>query len=318
MNKEGLLQELSAKINSGEISREEIARELELTQPNQLKPENNGETKKIPRFSVTKVLYILGAAIVIFGIIIFVAQVWSDVASFGRIAVTLGLGLLIAAIGSMLLRQKPNDNIGPIFHFIGGVLIPGGSLVTLFELGIDSEWTVAITFVGIFAFYLTLSAIHKHAILTFFAIINGTTAVYLIFNAVVGGPYLNMTTGASYLLLSQAFRGGWNKPLISALHFFGSAVFLGATFVQVFDSFSWQLLYFPIVFAGLFLSIYMKSRSILAISTFFLLAHVSYITSEYFANSLGWPISLVILGFIFIGLGYASVAINKRYIKNVN
>jgi uncharacterized integral membrane protein len=54
----------------------------------------------------------------------------------------------------------------------------------------------------------------------------------------------------------------------------------------------------------------------LALSTIFLLAHVSFITSEYFADSLGWPITLVILGFVFIGLAYFSVTINKKYIKN--
>ena len=275
---------------------------------------------------MTKMLYVLGAAIVIIGIVIFVAQIWNDIGSFGRISVTLGLGLLIAAIGSVLLKQKPEDNIGPIFHFIGGLLIPGGAVVTLSELDVDfvSLWPVAITFGAIFVFYLLLNATHKHAILTFFAIANGTAFIYLLVEAIVEGPYykhedlyayLTIVIGASYLLLAHAFRDGWNKQLIGALYFFGITGFLGAAFSQVFDSVPWQLLYFLIVLGGLFLSVYMKSRSILVMSTLFLIAHVSYITSEYFANSLGWPISLVILGFVFIGLGYASLAINKKYIK---
>jgi len=84
----------------------------------------------------------------------------------------------------------------------------------------------------------------------------------------------------------------------------------------VFDSELWQFLYFLVIFGGLYLSIYLKSQIILVMSTIFLIAHISYITSEYFADSLGWPISLVILGFIFIGLGYASVNINKKYINS--
>jgi len=226
------------------------------------------------------------------------------------------------------LKQKPEDNIGPIFHFIGGMLIPGGALVTLYELEVDFvSWPVAITFGGIFAFYLLLNAIHKHPILTFFTIANGTAFIYLLVGALVEGRYYNhedlyayltMTIGASYLFLAHAFRSGWNKYLIGALYFFGSGGFLGAAFSRVFDSVPWQLLYFLIVFGGLFLSVYMKSRIILVISTLFLIAHISYITSEYFANSVGWPISLVILGFVFIALGYISVAINKKYIKGVN
>lgn len=327
MDKEELLQELSSKVSVGEISREEVMSRLNIAPT--IQREDEESEKKTSRFSVTKMLYVLGAAIVIIGIVIFVAQIWDGIGSFGRISVTLGLGLLIAAIGSVLLKQKPGDDIGPIFHFIGGMLIPGGAVVTLFELGVDGDWAFAITFGVIFAFYLLLNVTHKHAILTFFAIANGTAAIYLVLNALSGGPfkgwfgigdiyqYLTMAIGASYLLLAHAFRSGWNKHLIRALHFFGITGFLGAAFWQVFDSVPWQLLYFLIVLGGLFLAVYMRSRSILVMSTLFLIAHVSYITSEYFADSIGWPISLIILGFVFIGLGYASITINKKYIKEV-
>lgn len=324
MNKEELLQELSAKISAREISREEVMSRL-----NGAPKAEQGIGGVISHFSVTKMLYVLGAAIVIIGVVFFVAQIWDDIGSFGRIAVTLGLGLLITALGSVLLKQKPEDNIGPIFHFIGGMLIPGGALVTLSELGTDfvSLWPVAITFGAIFAFYLLLNATHKHAVLTFFAIANGTAFMYLLVEAIVDGPYyrhddlyayLTMIMGASYLLLAHAFRDGWNKILIGALYFFGIAGFLGAAFSRVFESDLWELLYFLIVLGGLFLSVYMKSRIILVVSTLFLVAHISYITSEYFADSLGWPISLIILGFVFIGIGYGSVAINKQYIKGTN
>lgn len=325
MNKKELLQELSAKISTGKISREEVLSRLNFASP--ITPQvSDGGAKRFSHFSVTKMLYVLGAAIVVIGIVIFVAQIWGDINSFGRVVVTLGLGLLIAAIGSMLLKQKSNDNIGAVFHFIGGMLIPGGALVTLSELstGVDHPWIVAITFGIILAFYLLLNAIHKHPVLTFFAIANGTAFIYLLVEAIIEGPYyrhedlyayLTMVMGASYLFLAHSFRDGWNKKLLGALYFFGSGGFLGAAFSQVFDSVSWQLLYFLIVLGGLFLSVYMKSRSILVMSTIFLIAHVSYITSEYFADSLGWPISLVILGFVFIGLGYSSVTISKKYIK---
>ena len=330
MNKEELLQELSAKISRGEIRREEVLSKLNLA-PTTQQMSNEG-TKRFSHFPVTKILYVLGATIVIIGIIIFVTQTWDDIGSFGRIMVTLGLGLLIAAIGSVLLKQKPEENIGPIFHLIGGLLIPGGAVVTLYELaepGVNSVslWPMAITFGVIFVFYLSLNGIHKHPILTFFAIANGTAFIYLLFEAMFKGPYykhgdlyayLTMLIGASYLLLSYAFRDGWNKKLIGALCFLGITAFLGATFSQVFDSVPWQLLYFIIVLGGLFLSVYMRNRSILVMSTLFLICHVSYITTEYFADSLGWPITLVILGFVLIGLGYASVTINKKYIEGAN
>src|SRR3989344_356825 len=172
MNKEELLQELSAKISIGEISREEVMSRFGPSPAAQ--QESDEGTKRLSHFSVTKMLYVLGAVIVIVGIVIFVAQIWAGIGSFGRISVTLGLGLLIAAIGSLLLKQKPEDNIGIIFHFMGGMLIPGGAVVTLSELGLRSGslWPAAMTFGVIFVFYVLLNVIHKNAILTFFAIAN--------------------------------------------------------------------------------------------------------------------------------------------------
>ncbi|OGZ57945.1 MAG: hypothetical protein A2827_00115 [Candidatus Spechtbacteria bacterium RIFCSPHIGHO2_01_FULL_43_30] len=325
MNKEELLRELSSKISSGEISREEVLSQLNF---GAIAPrEVNRGAKGFSHFSVTKMLYALGAAVVIIGIVIFVAQIWQDIGSFGRISVTLGLGFLISAIGSMLLKQKPEDNIGAIFHFIGGMLIPGGTAVTLYEFNLNSVslWPVAIAFGAVFAFYVLLNSIHRHPVLTFFAVANGTAFAYLIVEAVVEGAYykdlyayLTMVIGASYLLLAHAFREGRNKNLIGVLRFFGSAGLLGAAFTQTFDSGLWQLLYFFVVFAGLFLSVHIRSSIVLVMSTIFLIAHISYITNLYFADSIGWPISLIILGFLFIGLGYASISINKKYIRQAS
>ena len=201
-------------------------------------------------------------------------------------------------------------------------------MVALYELNIvqNTAWPIAITFGIISVFYYILNFAHKNAVLTFFAIANSTAFVYLFVNSMIGDSfygntgdlyaYLTMIIGFSYLLLAHAFHDGWNKDLVGILCFFGITGFLGAAFSQVFDSGLWQMFYFIIIIGSFGLSIYMKSQSILIMSTIFLIAHVSYITSEYFADSIGWPISLVALGFVFIGLGYMSITISKRYITS--
>jgi hypothetical protein len=329
MNKEEILRELLEKVGSGEITKEEVLYYLELNNPNITfsEPSELENIKKVSHFSITKLLYILGAVIVTIGIVFFVAQIWEDIGSFGRILITFVLGIIFAIIGSGLFSKEEN-NLGQIFHFIGGMLIPGGSLVLIDELGFSTStlWPFVFAFGLIFMAYLLLAAVHKKPILTFFALANGTTFMYLLVGALFDDlsyrmtgdiyAYLTMVIGISYLLLAHSFQDSWNDKLVKALHFFGSTAFLGAAFTRVFDSGFWQLLYFIIVFGGIYLSIKLRSQSILAISTIFLIAHVAYITGEYFADSLGWPITLIFLGFVFIGLGYFSVNINKRYIKN--
>lgn len=318
MDKTELLDELMQKINSGEISRAELNSKLSLS------PEVSvTETRESSHFSVTGMLYVFGAAVAIIGLVIFIGQIWDDLGSLAHITITLVLGLLLTVLGTSLLKQKPTDNIGPVFHFLGGMLIPGGALVTLEELNIDFNtiWPITITFGAIFVFYLLLNATQKHPILTFFSIVNGTTFLYLLIGAIDDFMsedlymYLTMVVGASYLLLAKSFKDGWNHKLLGLLYFFGTLGILGAGFMQALEYGTWELFYFLIIFACLYLSVYMKSRIILVLSTLFLIIHVSYITSEYFADSLGWPISLILLGFVIIGLGYGSVHINKTYLK---
>ncbi len=323
MTKDELLAELSLKVSTGELSQSEVLGRLNLSTITATTP--GTETLPAKHFSATKMLYVIGVIIVVIGVLFFVSQIWDALGSPGRILITLGLGFLFTGIGSMLLKTKPEQNIGSVFHAIGGMLIPGGSIVALTELhvNLDSMWPVTVTFGVIFGFYLLLSYIHKNAILTFFAIANGTMFTYLLVSALLGSSwynngdvyaYLTMIVGASYILLGYSFRDGWNSKLSSVLYLFGSLAFMGAAFSRVFDSVLWQMLYFFIVAGGIFLAVYMRNKAILAISTLFLIAHISYITSKYFADSIGWPVCLVVLGFIFIGLGYASVNINKKYI----
>lgn len=317
MNNEQLLRAVQAKITSGEMKREEVEQMLRNI------PQIG---KKGWNFSITRMLYFIGAAIVIVGIIIFVAQIWKDIGSIGRITVTFGLGMLFALLGSILMKQKPNESIGSVFHTIGGVLIPGGSMVILSELnrGYASIWPVTLTIGVIFLFYILLTTIHKRAILTFFAIANGTSFIYLLVESLLQQGtyriddiyvYVTMVVGICYLLLSHSFRNTWNKDLINILNFFGSTAVLGAAITQVDLHVSWQLFYFVLVGMGLLVSIYLQSRIILIMSTLFLIGHISFITGKYFANSIGWPLALVLLGLIFIALGYSSFKIGKKYIK---
>lgn len=329
MNKEELLQEISLKVSTGELSREDVVSRLGVVSAAQSFSSDSMVSKEEePSFSSMKMLYVLGIAVVVIGIMIFVGQAWEDLGSFGRIAITLGLGGLFTVGGVVLLKKGDNNaksSLGGVFHTIGGLLVPGGVMVTIAELNIDvvSVWPFTIVFGALFLFYLLLNMAQKHAILTFFAIANGTIFTYLLVESMIDGPsyahgdlyaYLTMVVGASYLLLAHAFREGWNSELVSVLSFFGSIGLLGAAFSRVFDSVGWQMLYFLVVIGGVFLSVKMKSRGVLIISTLFLIAHVAYITSEYFADSLGWPLALMFLGFVFIGLGYSSVRINKKYI----
>jgi len=46
-----------------------------------------------------------------------------------------------------------------------------------------------------------------------------------------------------------------------------------------------------------------------------MLIYIGYYTAEHFANTVGWPIALVIIGIALIGLSALAVRLNNQYIK---
>ncbi len=291
-------------------------------------------SKKKSHFSVTKTLYAIGSIIVIIGILFFVQQIWGSIGSFGRIAITLGLGLAITFSGLALSRGQVGRSIDSVFYLIGGVLVPLGIAVTAFELEITDPWMLAFTSGLVFVFYLVLNFVDKNTVLTLFSIFYGTSTSYSILTAVGFGNsfsnipmdglynlyhYLTIAIGTSYLFLAHSFASTWNKRLVNFLRFFGVLGILWSTFLlQDYDSLL-SILSYSLVVAGLFfLAAYMKSRLILILSSLFLIAHIWNLTRKYFADSIGWPLTLILMGLIVIGIGFVSVTINKKYIEKKN
>ncbi|MCG8414443.1 MAG: DUF2157 domain-containing protein [Pseudomonadales bacterium] len=316
MNNEELLAELRTRLNNGEISHAQLQAALKLEQPN-----SSGLSSAT---LITRLLFIIGAIFITLGVIYLVSQLWDDLGTFGRITITLGLGVVFSGVGSWFLIQEPERDIGNVFHGIGGFMVPGGALVTLDEMGtsFDTSWPVTLTIGMVFCFYLLLTWYHRKVLLNFFCFANGTALAYLLLDSLVPTAdgdlydYLTMCIGASYIIYAHLFREDWNARLVPLLLFFGPIGFYGAGFAQIFDTILMEMLYPFLAFGGMVLAVsLLRSRLALSISTLAVIAYIIYFTAEYFADSIGWPVALILLGFAIIGIGYISINLNRKYLK---
>lgn len=322
---EALLDELASRIESGAISEAEVRTLLEQsTGTASTAPSPTGPIARLPSLSIMRLLYVIGAIFITLGVLYLVSQIWDDLGAAGRIFITLGLGLIFAGTGSYFMLRDPARGLGTVFHGIGGCIIPGGALVTLDEMGVDfdSTWPITLTIAMVFVFYTALTFVHRRVILTFWAFTNGTALAYLLMNSLLPTAsgehydYLTMTIGISYLICAYLFRSDWNDRLSPLLNFFGAIGFYGAAFSQVPDRVFMEMLFPILAFGGLALSVaLLHSRLLLVISNLAIIAYIIYFTAEYFADSIGWPVALILLGFIIIGIGYFSISLNRKYLK---
>ncbi len=94
------------------------------------------------------------------------------------------------------------------------------------------------------------------------------------------------------------------------MYFFGSIATLGviSSFGGIMD-----VVAILAIFGLFYASVFLKSRAMLVVSALFLIGHTIKLTATYFVGSVGWPISLIIIGFLIIGIGYGTFMLNKKY-----
>jgi hypothetical protein len=282
---------------------------------------------------LASVLYYIGGGIVVIGISILVGLNWDSLSGISRIMVTLGVAVL--AYVSAVLSDRGSSytdkfsELGFPLHLIAGLLMPLGIFVTLHTFGVryDSPEISLFISLGIFLWYVFSVFLWRRSILAIFAILFGTWAYYSGAGYLLAGrpifidlyEYLAFVLGLSYLALAIASGRSTLHILSGWLYTAGSAIALGAVFAlggfSPTQNIFWELAFPAFVFAVFLMSAAVRSRALLVVGSIYLVVYIGKITQEYFTDSLGWPVSLVVAGLSLIAVGYGAVKMNRKYIS---
>jgi hypothetical protein len=320
MNKEELLHEVRA--NAGLVTEQELLTAYHGS-------EHVGIEKK--KIGLSDVLYYIGGGIIALGIGILVAQNWDRLATPAQILVTLGVGIAAFITGVLLNRYEDFGGASMAFFLVSAVVLPIGLGVVFDKAGLDTgsaSVQALISFVMLAAFVGSFF-LFKRTLFTLFSIIYGTWLFFALVQMLIGSSplgqdyklseYRFLVVGLVYMLLGYYFRGSNQSSLTGALYGFGSLSFLGATLAL--GGFSpnqnmfWELVYPLLVFGIIFLSIRVKSKAFLVFGSLFLMSYIFKLTGEYFSNSLGWPLALVLAGLLIIAIAYYAVRISRKYLS---
>ncbi len=324
MDKESVLTKVTELSASKRISRQELLDAFTRGQGKIRRPKQS-------KLTLTNILYAIGALIVVIGIFLFFEQRWATLPSIARILVTFGSGIASYMMGMLFTRVPNMKGVAFAFFLIFAILTPFGISVTLDELDYRSPTLNQdnIIFFTMFAWTITSFLLLRMEIFRVFSVIFGSffffsaTGALLDSNPVVFTndtfEYRFLTLGASYFFLGYGVQKHTNL-LAQFLYAIGTAMFLGAALslggyapdAKVF----WEIIYIGLNFGILFLSVVLRSRTTLVFGSLFLMAYIMKITAEYFSDSFGWPISLIISGLALIAIGYTTLLIGKQYIKS--
>jgi hypothetical protein len=115
-------------------------------------------------------------------------------------------------------------------------------------------------------------------------------------------------------VISAAFglhKAGRYSRLTGLGYFIGSIMAYGGLFDLLHNT-SFELVYLALTASMLYACVVLQSRALLFTTVIAMLGFIGFYTAKHFANSLGWPITLVLMGVAFLGVGTVAMRVKRK------
>ena len=272
------------------------------------------------RALIVRALGYLGGTFVFAGIAAFIALQWDAMNSAARVIITLGPGIAACVLAVLSSRDVRFDKaVAPLF-LIAAVLQPTGLLVAFKEFGSggDARWAALVT-AGVVAlqFGVVFSALRQSMLLfltVFFAALFWFTAFDLLD---MDNEIAALAIGSSLLLAATGVDRTRHSVITPSWYFFGAIGFLYGLFDLV-ERTAFEIVFIVVASGFVYLSAAVQSRTLLLVATAAILGYTGWFTGEHFADSLGWPLALMLFGLLMIGLSAVAFRIDRQYIRGSN
>lgn len=306
--KDDVLQDIVALMQHNKITLAEVSRALD---------DASMQMSAAPASVLSKLFGYIGGIFVFAGIGVFISMYWDDFSSASRVIVTLGTGLIAFVMGLICLSEQKYERVATPLFLIASVLQPTGIMVMLDEYSSGGDVRHGLLFMAAYMLVQQGATFwaKQRTVLAFSAIIFGCIFFANLFDLWdLDEKLIGTVIGSSLLCLAYAIQRSKHMAIAPFWYFVGAVILLWSIFEWVEGSL-FEPIYLGMTAFMIFLSTFVRSRTLLLVGTLAMLIYIGYYTAEHFANAVGWPIALVIIGIALIGLSALAIRLNNQYIK---
>ena len=227
-----------------------------------------------------------------------------------RAAALFVFGMMALHQGVLFGKYQPTVLAFTALFFVYGFMQVGLDL-----LGVPMAYIAIVLGASLF---LVGSALEKtpHRILAEPALLIGTCWLNSgLFDRIAMATSVNWASLITGMCVMSAAYGlhkaGRYARLTGLGYFFGSIMAYSGLFGLAHDT-SFELVYLAVTASMLYACVVLQSRALLFTTVVAMLGFIGHYTAKHFANSLGWPVTLVLMGVAFLGVGTIAIKVRRK------
>jgi hypothetical protein len=292
------------------------------------------------RVKADEILVYLGSLVIFLALAFLVGLNWEELGVAGRILSVLVPTLVMLALGGWLHRsESARFQRGAQALLLGGCLLSGLSFGVFFnELNLIGDEALLALVSSLLATAIAGGVFARvHSVAQSVAFHLGGSVVLATFNTWLE-PFFRsedrftqllvavatcLVVGSLWLGLSGRRRIQARRGLVTVSRLFGALTILGGTFFSAVAYYhptaAWhwhqvvlEVIAFLATIAFIAASVKWQSQVYLYSGAAFLLAVITYLNFEHFADKIGMPVALFIAGVLLIGLGLGTERLGRR------
>lgn len=265
-----------------------------------------------------RILAWLGGIFILCGLGFFIDSFWADMNAAARIILYLGSGLVMLVLALVFIGNAHYRNTTLPLFLLAALFQSGGILVAFDELGTGGDPQLAV--LAMTVVMLVQSAlvyrVHRLTVHVFLAVLFAACSLGN-FLDIIGLDWDVQSTLTGAAILAAGFRlNGSAHDAIAPLAFLAGGIMTGYGMFDLLENTPVHIVYVGFAGGMIWLSTLARSRMLLFTGTCAMIGYLGWFSSEYFAESIGWPLVLIIIGAVFIGFSVFAVKISREYISN--